>query len=197
MTHRLEGILQPVLLEQLEEARDVHVQRATVLAGRERQVLAHAGAAAVARGCGPRTRGGSAASWSAPDWAPSGPRPHSDMSRIMRPSSSSVVEIRLGRRPAREAVEESQRLVQADAAGDALAAGFRMGELDEVARHVHHAVVFVHHHHAAGAHDGAQLRQRLVVDRRVEHLLRDAAAGRPAGLHGFDGASARRASPMS
>ena len=61
-----------------------------------------------------------------------------------------------------------------------------MRELDEVAGHIHHAVVFIHHHDAAGAHDGAELRQGLVVHRGVEHLLRDAAAGGPAGLHGLD-----------
>ena len=45
--HREEGVLEPALLVELQEARDVHVQRAGVLAGRERQVLAHAGAAAL------------------------------------------------------------------------------------------------------------------------------------------------------
>ena len=61
--HRFEGVFQPPFLVELEEARDVHVQRAAVLAGRERQVVADAGAAAAARGCGPRTRGGNAAWW--------------------------------------------------------------------------------------------------------------------------------------
>ena len=42
-----EGVLEPVLLVQLQEARDVHVQRARVLARAEREVLAHAGAAAL------------------------------------------------------------------------------------------------------------------------------------------------------
>ena len=96
------------------------------------------------------------------------------------------VEIGLGGAPARERVQDAQRLVQAHAAGNALAAGFRVGELDEVAGHVHHAVVFIHHHHAARAHDGAELRQRLVIHRGIEHLLRDAAARRAAGLHGLD-----------
>ncbi len=59
--------------------------------------------------------------------------------------------------PSVNAFRMLQRLVEAHAAGDALAAGLRVGELDEVARHVHHAVVFVHHHHAARAHDGAEL----------------------------------------
>ena len=68
-----------------------------------------------------------------------------------------------------------------------------MREFDEVAGHIDHAVVFVHDHHAAGAHDGADLRQALVVDGRVEHLDGDAAAGGPAGLHGLDAAPGDRA----
>ena len=63
-----------------------------------------------------------------------------------------------------------------------------MRELDEEAGDVHHAVVFVQHHHAARSHDGAELRQRLVIHRGIEHFARDAAAGRSAGLHRFDGA---------
>ena len=50
-------------------------------------------------------------------------------------------------------------LFKPDPAGNALAARFRMRELDEVARDVDHAVVFVHHHHAARAHDGSELRR--------------------------------------
>ena len=68
-----------------------------------------------------------------------------------------------------------------------------MGELDEVAGDVDHAVVFVHHDHAAGAHDRADLRERLVVDGRVEHVERDAAARGTAGLHGLDLAAVRGA----
>ena len=45
--HRKERVLGPLLLVQLQEARDVHVQRAGVLARRESQVFAHAGAAAL------------------------------------------------------------------------------------------------------------------------------------------------------
>ena len=138
------------------------------------------------RGCGPRTRGGSAAWWSAAGWARVWPRPHSEVSRIMRPISSRRSRSVSVARAARERVQDAQRLVEAHAAGNALAAGFRVGELDEVAGHVHHAVVFVHHHHAARAHDGAELRERLVVHRRIEHLLRDAAARGAAGLHGLD-----------
>ena len=45
--HRQERVLDALFLVQLEEPRDVHMQRAGVLARRERQVLAHAGAAAL------------------------------------------------------------------------------------------------------------------------------------------------------
>ena len=153
-----------------------------------------------AKAPGPRTRPARqrcARMWSSNSWrkcrmvVSSGlgalwPRPHSEVSRIMRPISSRAVEIRFRGAAAREGVQDAQRFVQPHAARHALAAGFRMGELDEVAGHVHHAVVFIHHHHAARAHDGAELRQRLVIHRRVEHLVRNAAARRAAGLHGFD-----------
>ena len=38
----------------------------------------------------------------------------------------------------------------------------------------------------ARAHDRADLRERLVVDRHVQVLCRDAAAGGAAGLHGLE-----------
>ena len=44
--HGFERLLDAAFLVELQEARDVHVQRATVLARRQRQVVAHAGAAA-------------------------------------------------------------------------------------------------------------------------------------------------------
>ena len=45
--HRLECLFEPALLIQLEEAGDIHAQRTTVLAGRQREFLADSGAAAV------------------------------------------------------------------------------------------------------------------------------------------------------
>ena len=85
------------------------------------------------------------------------PSPQSEVSRIIRPSSSSRSRSASRPSPLVMRVQDAQRLVQPHAARHALAAGFRVGELDEVAGDVHHAVVFVHHHHAARAHDGAEL----------------------------------------
>ena len=89
--------------------------------------------------------------------------------------------------------QDAQRLVQPHAAGHALAARLGVRELDKVARHIDHAVVFVQHHHAARSHDGAKLRQALVIDRRIQHLDRNAAARGPAGLHGLDAPAVHRA----
>ena len=50
----------------------------------------------------------------------------------------------------------------------------------------------VHDDHAARAHDRADLRQRLVVDRHVEVLGRDAAAGGAAGLDRLERRGRRR-----
>ncbi len=71
----------------------------------------------------------------------------------------------------------------ADAAGHALAARLRLGEAQEVTWQSRPCTVLVQDDHAAGAHDGAGGGQVLVVDRRVEELLAEAAARGPAGLH--------------
>src|SRR5579864_8252094 len=92
-----------------------------------------------------------------------------------------------------DTVQNPKAFVQTYATRDALAAGFRVGELDKVAGNVDHAVVFVHHDHAPGTHDGAELCEVLVVDRRVEHVVRDASAGRAARLNRFDLTVADRA----
>ena len=55
-------------------------------------------------------------------------------------------------------------------------------EFEEEAGHVDHAAVLVHDDQAAGAHDRAQFGERLVVQRHVEVLLGDAAAGGAADL---------------
>src|SRR3974390_1309760 len=91
------------------------------------------------------------------------------------------------------AIQYAEALVQANPAWDALAAGLRVRELDEEPRDIHHAVVFVHDHHAAGTHDGAQLREVLVVDGRLKHLVGEAAPGGTARLDRFDLASVRSA----
>ena len=75
-----------------------------------------------------------------------------------------------------------EELAPADAARRALAAALVHREVEVELRDVHHAVRLVHDDEAARAHDRADLRERLVVDRRVEELRRDDAAGGPAGL---------------
>ena len=61
-------------------------------------------------------------------------------------------------------------------AWNTLAAGLRVRELDEIPGNIDHAVVFVEHHHAAGAHDGANLREGFIIDGRVEHFNGNASA---------------------
>ena len=92
----------------------------------------------------------------------------------------------------RESIEDPQGFVQTNPARDALAARLGMGELDEVARHIHHAVLFIHDHHAARSHDRAQLRQAFIVDGRIEHLDGNASARGTTRLHRLDGASGNR-----
>ena len=52
--------------------------------------------------------------------------------------------------------QDLEQPLRADPAGNAFAAGFRLGELQEVFRDVHHAVGLIEHDHAARAHDRAR-----------------------------------------
>ena len=172
-------------LVELQEARNVHVQRTTVLARRQCQILTNAGVAALLadvvlefvaevaqRGQHGVGRG----------LAETAERRVAD-----HPSQFvEFVQVLLAAFAFGDAREGAQRLVQSDAARRAVAAGFGAGELDEIAGDVDHAVVVVHHHHAARAHDRAEFSQRFVINRRIEHVVRDAAAGGSAGLHRLD-----------
>ena len=93
------------------------------------------------------------------------PRPHRLVFFTMSHSSSSSARSSHGR-PAPPVILSSRSYIWAvpDAARNALAAGFAPAEFHEVLGHVHHARRVVHHDHAARAHDGADLGQRLVVD---------------------------------
>src|SRR5512139_347120 len=74
-----------------------------------------------------------------------------------------------------------------DSAEGALAAGFLLGKVEEIAGHVHHAGIFVHYHHAAGAHHRSRLSQRIKVDWRVEEAFWETAAGGASDLHRLKG----------
>src|ERR1035438_1152174 len=181
----LEGIFKPAFLVKLKEARDVHAQRATVFARRESEFLADTGAAAmshdvvfillaeVADGGEYRIGGGlpEAAERALADH----PAQFIEEGHVIGDSAA-----------IRDGIEYAERLVEPDPAWDAFAAGLGVGELDEVAGHVDHAVVFVHDDHAAGAHDGANLREAFIVHGSVEHVDGNATARRPARLHRFD-----------
>src|SRR5579864_8415978 len=87
--------------------------------------------------------------------------------------------------PFRDATQDAHAFIQSCAARNAFSAGLGVGEFDEVAGDINHAVVFVYQDHAAVAHDGTELRQIFVVHRGIEHVLRNAAAGRAARLNGL------------
>ena len=89
--------------------------------------------------------------------------------------------------------EHFEQTLRADTAGRALTAGFVDDEVHVEVGDVNHAVVFVHDDRAAGAHHGAAGDESVVVDRGVEVFLGQAAAGRTAGLNGFEGLVARDA----
>ena len=72
------------------------------------------------------------------------------------------------------------------AAGGAFTAGFLLGEVHEEARDLDHAGIVTHDDKTAGADNGADLFGRFKVERQVEVLLSQTAAGRAADLNGFE-----------
>ena len=81
-----------------------------------------------------------------------------------------------------DALQDFQHALCANPAGGAFAAGFIRSKLQEEAGNVDHAVILIHDNQAARAHHGADCRQVIVVDRNIQVLCRDAAAGRTTRL---------------
>src|SRR5664280_743102 len=92
-----------------------------------------------------------------------------------------------------DALEQVEHHAGADAAWRALAARLLDEELEEEARQLDHAGAVVEDDEPAGAHDRTELLQRLIVDRHVGGGGRDAAAGGPSRLGGFEAAAVRDA----
>ena len=161
------------------------MQRTTVLAGRKRKLFAHAGLASprhnvvLELGAEVAQRG-----------------QHRIRRRLSQAAQRALayvtaqlikqLQVMHRARAFGHAIQNPQGLIQSHPARNAFAARLGMRELDEVSLHVHHAVVFVHHNHAARSHDRAQLRQAFVVHRGIEHLVRNASARGAAGLHRLD-----------
>ena len=83
-------------------------------------------------------------------------------------------------------IQHRQHLAGAFAAWNTLAAGFILRELHEKSGDAHHAGLVVHHHQPAGTDHGADVFQRIKVQRHIQHGWGQAAAGRAADLHGFE-----------
>ncbi len=79
-------------------------------------------------------------------------------------------------------------------AGDALATRLVHAKFHEEAGDVNHVCLLIHHDHSTRAHDRTDGDERLVVDRCVEVLGRNAAAGWASRLHGLDFAALRSTS---
>src|SRR6266849_3196283 len=85
-----------------------------------------------------------------------------------------------------EAIEHLAQPTGAFAAGDAPAAGLVRVEMHDAPRHVHHAGVFVHDHHAAGPEHGAGFGDGIVVHGKVDLGRAHQRAGAAAGNHGLE-----------
>ena len=99
--------------------------------------------------------------------------------------------LRRGVHVARSPSQNAVHLVRSDAAWNALAARLGHAEVHEVFGHVDHAGAFVHHDHAARAHDRPRACQRFIIHRHVEAIGRQAAARRSARLHRLELAALR------
>ncbi len=79
-----------------------------------------------------------------------------------------------------------EHLLCSQLAQGALATGLVLGKIEEVASHIYHAGIFIHHQHPPGSHDGAGFRQGLVVHREIQKALRDATPRGATGLHSLE-----------
>src|SRR5579885_2335921 len=95
-------------------------------------------------------------------------------------------ELRVRRPAQRDVLEYVVHMHCADAAGNTLAAGFALAEVHKELGNIHHAGAVVHHDEATRSHNGADFRQRLVVDGHVEELLWDASSRGASGLGSFE-----------
>ncbi|OQC09320.1 MAG: hypothetical protein BWX75_01171 [Candidatus Cloacimonetes bacterium ADurb.Bin088] len=77
----------------------------------------------------------------------------------------------------RDAGENLQHPERADAAEGAFAAGFALGEIQEIARHIDHAGAFVHHNHSSGTHDRPGGVDAVVIHNSIKQFSGDATPG--------------------
>ncbi len=70
-----------------------------------------------------------------------------------------------------------------DPAKGAFTTGFLLGKIKEVARHIYHTGILIHHHHTPGTHHGACLYQGVKINGRIQKLFRQAASGRATNLY--------------
>src|SRR5207248_1390216 len=90
--------------------------------------------------------------------------------------------------PAQASVKTLQHFTQPGgsfAAGNTPAARFVRIEMHDAPRHIHHAGVFVHHHHAAGTHHAASFGDAVVIHGKIDFVGSHQRAGAAAGNHRF------------
>ena len=86
-------------------------------------------------------------------------------------------------------IQNLKHTLGSDAAWSAFTARLLLDELHKEPGDVDHACVVVHRYQTAGAHYGAKLLKRLVVQRHVQMLFRHASTGWSAELRGLEGLS--------
>ena len=147
------------------------------------EVAADRRPAALLARCARGTRRGSTCSDESTGLGAVCPRPQRELALTTRASRSSRSRSASSPLPVQIASRISTRCPVPTRQGTHLPHDSSCVKLQEVPGDVDHAGVVVEHDHAAGAHDRAGRGEALVVDRRVEELVAEAAAGGSAGLH--------------
>src|SRR5690606_23164844 len=86
-----------------------------------------------------------------------------------------------------DTIQNIEHTASAHTAEGAFPTTLILGELQEIAGHIHHAIGIVQHHEPAGAHDRTDLRQCFEVHGDVLHGSRDTTTGGPTDLDRLEG----------
>jgi hypothetical protein len=88
-----------------------------------------------------------------------------------------------------DVLEDFPHAANAFPAGDTLAAGLFLQKGQKILSDIDHTRAVVHDDHTAGTHHGADFVKSVEIHLQIQKALGNTAAGRTAGLHGFELAS--------
>ena len=122
------------------------------------------------------------------------PRPQREPALTASPNSISRSMSPILTPAVRNVFQDVEHLFGSPTAGYALAAGFELGEGEEVLRHIHHAGILVQDNHAARTHDGTGFRQCFIINGRIQKSCRQTSSRGTSRLYGLETFTAGNAS---